>query len=173
MWWDHAGAFYFGGSLYYPDGSSLLQYNPGRSFNFWRDDRRPCSVNSCAAPYNDCAYGCPESKESWIRMTNSKAFLTAGAGVVRVRVEFPCHPLVTPAKRMDLILFSSHPPPQNSWSGRMELINFESHDARLSVEALSSGFWIDNMLAVCRTGESLGLPAGTKATRLEGSGFYW
>jgi hypothetical protein len=83
FWWDHAGAFYFGGSLYYPDGSSLLQYNPGRSFNFYRDDRRPCSVNNCAAPYNDCAYGCPESKESWVRMTNSKAFLTAGVGVVR------------------------------------------------------------------------------------------
>jgi hypothetical protein len=29
------------------------------------------------------------------------------------------------------------------------------------------------MLAVCRTNESLGLPAGTRATRLEGSGFYW
>jgi hypothetical protein len=169
MWWDHAGAFYFGGSLYYPDAnSSLLQYNPGRSFNFWRDDRRPCSVNNCAAPYNDCAYGCPESKESWVRMTNSKAFLTAGVGVVRAFIIFFILHL-----NGDLIQFSCRPLPKNSWSGRMELINFESHDARLSVEALSSGFWIDNMLAVCRTGESLGLPAGTKATRLEGSGFYW
>jgi hypothetical protein len=102
MWWDHAGAFYFGGSLYYPDASSMLQYNPGRSFNFWRDDRRPCSVNSCAAPYNDCAYGCPESKESWVRMTNSKAFLTAGVGVVRLLALPPSH-------RLKITILSSSP----------------------------------------------------------------
>lgn len=56
----------------------------------------------------------------------------------------------------------------------MEVVNYECHDARLAIESLSSqGFWIDNMLSVCRTGESLGLPEEAIVTRLEGSGFYW
>lgn len=38
----------------------------------------------------------------------------------------------------------------NSWSGEMELVGFEAHDVALSVESLASGFWIDDMLAVCR-----------------------
>lgn len=38
----------------------------------------------------------------------------------------------------------------NSWSGRMEIIGFEAHDNSLSIEALSDGFWINNLLAVCR-----------------------
>jgi hypothetical protein len=85
LWWTHAGAFYFGGALYYTDvAKTKLQYNPGRSFDFYRDARRPCNVNACDEPHDDCAYGCPESQEAWLRMTNSKAFLTAGVGLVSV-----------------------------------------------------------------------------------------
>jgi len=62
---------------------------------------------------------------------------------------------------------------KNFWSGRIEVIGYESYDSRLAIEALSSGFWLDNMYAGCRTGVPLGLPAPASATRLEGSGFYW
>jgi hypothetical protein len=79
-WWKHAGAFYFGGSLYY--NGDVLEYNPGRSFSFERDDRRTCKVNNCAPPYSDCVYGCPQDEVDWLRITNSKAFLTAGVGLV-------------------------------------------------------------------------------------------
>jgi hypothetical protein len=85
-WWESAGAFYFGGALYY--NNSVLEYNPGRSSNFYRDSRSPCTVNACASPYNDCSYGCPRASEAWNKLTNSKAFLTAGIGLVSVAV-FP------------------------------------------------------------------------------------
>jgi hypothetical protein len=56
----------------------------------------------------------------------------------------------------------------------MEVIGFESHDNSLAIEALSSGLWINHLLAVCRTGKSLGLPEGATNNRpLEGSGFFW
>jgi hypothetical protein len=48
--------------------------------------------------------------------------------------------------------------------------NFEAHDSRLAIEALSSGFWLNKALVVCRTGEMLGFKS---AHRLEGSGFVW
>lgn len=38
----------------------------------------------------------------------------------------------------------------NSWSGTMEISGYEAHDVGLSLESLSRGFWIDNLLAVCR-----------------------
>jgi hypothetical protein len=83
FWWSHAGGFYVGGALYYPESSSKLQYNPGRSNEFLRDERKPCSVNACAPPHNDCVWGCPESDPVYGKMTNSKAFLIAGKGMVR------------------------------------------------------------------------------------------
>lgn len=38
----------------------------------------------------------------------------------------------------------------NSWSGTMEISGYEAHDVGLSIESLSHGFWIDNLLVVCR-----------------------
>jgi hypothetical protein len=48
--------------------------------------------------------------------------------------------------------------------------NFESHDNRLAIEALSSGFWMNNALAVCRTGSNIAIK---DARNLEGNGFVW
>lgn len=56
----------------------------------------------------------------------------------------------------------------------MDVVGYESYDSRLAAESLTdSGFWIDQMLVVCRTGNHLGLPSGGQANRMEGSGFYW
>jgi hypothetical protein len=77
-WWSSASAFYFGGDLYY-NAKGLLEYNPGRSFF----DRNPCWVDPCLPPYNYCD-GCPQTGKSWIRITNSKAFLHAGSGLVSI-----------------------------------------------------------------------------------------
>ena len=60
-----------------------------------------------------------------------------------------------------------------SWSGRMEIVGFEAHDVGLAIEALEAGFWIDNMLAVCRTGTALKLPTSAFASSMSGSGFFW
>ena len=46
----------------------------------------------------------------------------------------------------------------NSWSGRMEIVGIEAHDVGLSLEALEPGFWIDSLVATCRTGEVLAMP---------------
>lgn len=45
-----------------------------------------------------------------------------------------------------------------SWSGGMEVLSYECHDCGLAAEALVDGFWIDDMVAACRTGEALILP---------------
>ena len=89
---------------------------------------------------------CPDEDKQFLNMTNSKAFLTSGVGF-------------------------------NSWSGTMNVEGWESHDTGLSIESLSGGgFWITNMLAVCRTGEELARPEGsaTKSwTRIPADGFTW
>jgi len=61
----------------------------------------------------------------------------------------------------------------NSWSGRMEVVGYEVHDAGLALEALEAGFWIDDMLVVCRTGANFSLPEGSRASGIKGSGFFW
>jgi hypothetical protein len=61
----------------------------------------------------------------------------------------------------------------NSWSGRMEILGFEAHDIGLSLESLESGFWIDKMLAQCRTGEAIAVPADVKVFYMRGDGFFW
>jgi len=96
----------------------MLEYNPGRSFDFERDNRRTCTENVCAS-VGDCVYGCPQYEVSSVRLTNTKTFLVSSVGL-------------------------------NSWSGRMEVIGYESHDVALMMESLSDGFWIDNALSVCR-----------------------
>ncbi len=61
----------------------------------------------------------------------------------------------------------------NSWFGNMEVVGFESHDVGLSMNSLSFGFWVQNLLSVCRTGEPIVFPSGGSATNMDGKGFYW
>ena len=138
-WWAQTGAFYFGGALYFENG--VLTYNPGRSSRFREDGRDTCRVDFCQQDTN-CLGWCDPKDQLWVRVTNSKAFLSAGVGL-------------------------------NSWSGRMEIVGFESHDNGLSIQALESGFWIDNMLAVCRSGEEIALPAAAEVNQVKGDGFVW
>jgi hypothetical protein len=75
-WWGHAGAFYFGGELFYND-KNVLEYNPGRG-----GDRTPCKVNACNIKDWNCKdWGCPVEEKAFLRVTNSKAFLVAGVGL--------------------------------------------------------------------------------------------
>ena len=55
----------------------------------------------------------------------------------------------------------------------MEVIKYEAHDVGLALEALASGFWIDQMLVACRTGESWQLPSNSYANKMKGDGFFW
>jgi hypothetical protein len=53
----------------------------------------------------------------------------------------------------------------------VELVGYEAHDTRLSLNVLSNdGFWLSNGLVVCRTGENLGLP---KPSLLDANGIVW
>ena len=61
----------------------------------------------------------------------------------------------------------------NSWSGRMEVLSIETHDVGLSLESLSRGFWVKDLLAVCRTGEPIVMPPGTSISQVRGNGFVW
>ena len=73
-----AGAFYFGGAIYY-NSNNVLEYNPGRDFDFANHGRATCTVNACAL--GDCAYGCPQYDTVPIRLTNSKVFLVSSVGL--------------------------------------------------------------------------------------------
>jgi len=136
-WWSHAGAFYSGGSLYYPSGSDRLEYNAGRDQSKGR--RAPCLVDKCVTNNNCDAY-CAEGERAWYKLTNSKVFMVASPGL-------------------------------NSWSGRMEVISFEAHDVELGMEALESGFGIDNLLVECRSGESWAMPGNPNQAKA--NGFFW
>ena len=52
-------------------------------------------------------------------------------------------------------------------------LGFEVLDAGLALEELESGFWNDDMLVVCRTGEILSLPESSRASGIKGSGYFW
>ena len=54
----------------------------------------------------------------------------------------------------------------------MDVVKYECHDVGLAVESLASGFWIDQMSATCRTGETLVLPV-QEANTVRGNGFVW
>lgn len=78
-WWDHAGAFYSGGSLYYSTAdNTLLEYNAGRDQNM--GTRSSCLVDKCVEN-NDCNANCYEGERAWFRLTNNKVFLTASPGL--------------------------------------------------------------------------------------------
>jgi len=136
-WWSHSGAFYSGGSLYYPPGSDRLEYNAGRDQSKGR--RAPCLVDKCVTR-NNCDDYCGDGERAWYEISNSKVFMVASPGL-------------------------------NSWSGRMEITNFEAHDVELGMEALESGFGIDNLLVECRSGESWAMP-GTP-NQVNANGFFW
>jgi hypothetical protein len=78
-WWDRAGAFYFGGDLYY-NSNNTLEYNPGRG----TFGRSPCRQDPCLPNATSCpTWKCTVAQQSSIRLTNTKTFLNAGVGVVR------------------------------------------------------------------------------------------
>mmetsp|Transcript_22804 Transcript_22804/g.36994 ORF Transcript_22804/g.36994 Transcript_22804/m.36994 type:complete len:199 (-) Transcript_22804:1544-2140(-) len=54
----------------------------------------------------------------------------------------------------------------------MDVVNYEAHDVGLGLEALVSGFWIDQMTVACRTTELLKLPV-QRAYDIRGNGFVW
>jgi hypothetical protein len=76
-WWRQASPFYIGGSLIY-NKDDRLEYNPGRSKTYFRNT---CKVNPCITLRGDCAR-CDNNFDDWIRITNSKSFLSSGIGFV-------------------------------------------------------------------------------------------
>jgi len=137
-WFQGAGAFYFGGALFVNDEGNLA-YNPGRPYSF-DNSRFTCQQDFC--PTGNCFGWCEEGDRLWVKVTNTKTYLAAGAGL-------------------------------NSWSGRMEIIGYESHDTGMALQALEAGFWIDNLLAVCRSGDPVSMSSWSDVSYMEGTGFQW
>jgi len=73
-WWNHAGAFYFGGTLYYEN--NILVYNAGRDTS---RTRSPCTEDKCSL--GNCNAWCNAEVRAWNRITNSKAFLVPSVGL--------------------------------------------------------------------------------------------
>ena len=67
FWWGNGAAFYIGGLLEHDpnDGSGTLHYNPGRII---------AGRDTCNAPLQSWG-ACLGSDQSWMRFSNSKAFL--------------------------------------------------------------------------------------------------
>jgi hypothetical protein len=61
---------------------------------------------------------------------------------------------------------------KTSWSGRLEVLGLEVYDFRLAFQAISKGMWLDNMLAVCRSGHLIDTPSKNVNT-LQGNGIIW
>ena len=55
----------------------------------------------------------------------------------------------------------------------MEIVGYEAHDTGSCMSALASGFWIDDMLVVCLSGEVIAVPPDADVRRIRGSGFFW
>jgi len=75
-WWSHAGAFYFGGTLFYDNNGNTLVYNAGRDTS---RPRYPCLVDQCAT--GDCNKWCSSENQAYNRMTNTKAYLVPSVGL--------------------------------------------------------------------------------------------
>lgn len=58
-------------------------------------------------------------------------------------------------------------------TGRREVVGFEVHDAGLALEELESGFWNDDILVVCQTGESFSLTEASRASVIKGNDCFW
>ena len=52
------------------------------------------------------------------------------------------------------------------------MVGYEAHDVGLVVQALSTGFFLDKFLGVCRTGANLGLPS-KNAQVMDAYGIVW
>jgi len=86
---------------------------------------------------------CPSVNRQFLDFSNNKAFLSASVGF-------------------------------KSWSGTMNVMGWETHDVSLSLESLSGGgFWITDMLSVCRTGEDMVTPEGARQDTIRADGFGW
>jgi hypothetical protein len=77
-WWVNAGAFYFGGVLKYND-QNLMTYNPGRS-TATEDLRNTCKYDFCTQT-DSCTGWCQQADQLFLRMTNTKVFLTPAIGI--------------------------------------------------------------------------------------------
>jgi len=69
--------------------------------------------------------------------------------------------------------FLTASPGMNSWSGRMEVTYFEAHDVALGIEAIESGFGIDNFFVECRSGEEWVMPYTARVSDVNAYGFFW
>ena len=100
-WWSSAGSFYFGGALYYTttQNQDVLEYNPGRSFSHFDDGRDTCAKNPCTSA-GQCGY-CGIGDQRWVRLTNSKAFLSGGPGLVSFSL-----PLARPGENRSDLTFA-------------------------------------------------------------------
>ena len=137
-WWRHAAAFYFGGSLYY-NAEGILEYQAGRDM---KNMRSTCLVDKCLTSAG-CGSFCREWEQAWMRVSNSKAFLTPGVG------------LNSWSGRLDVVGFECH--------------DCGLAMAALS----SDGFSAHNVLAACRSRTSIDLPSSAAANQISGSGFSW
>jgi hypothetical protein len=164
-WWGHAGAFYFGGSLYY-NVNNTLEYNPGRS-----GDRSPCKVNACEL--GNCDWGCPADQRTSIRLTNTKAFLVTGVG------------LNSWTGSIEIIGWESHDTglaleslSDGFWLDKALVVcryvatiighNHAAKSPRLTRSVSTLPF------SIRRTGEDLTLPSIPKPwERIDGTGFVW
>jgi len=68
-------------------------------------------------------------------------------------------------------VFLTASPGLTSWTGRAEVSYFEAHDVALGLEALESGFGIDNFLVECRSGEEWVMPGNMHD--VTANGFFW
>ena len=137
-WWKHASAFYFGGSLYY-NAEGVLEYQAGRDMG---NRRSTCLVDKCLSSAG-CGSFCSPWEQAWMRVSNSKAFLTPGIGLNswggRLDVDgFECHDCGLSIQALATDGFSAH-----------------------------------NVLAVCRSQTPLVLPKSATAREIPALGFSW
>jgi hypothetical protein len=144
-WWKRAAGFYFGGALYYDLDGITLVYNTGRDLTV--DAKLNKGIRSpCKIDYCSTLGNC-----------NSQCYLKDRAWIQLNNTKV----FLTPGSGL------------NSWSGRMEILGYEAHDVGLSLESLEAGFWIDRMLAQCRTSGSFTVPPGVQVSQMNGNGFIW
>ena len=144
-WWpQHAPGFYFGGALYFESENEDAKL----LYNAGRDqanNRMTCTINKCSLDN-----GGVRSCSNWCP-------------------DYQREPITVTNTKAFLIAGVG----LNSWSGGFDIRGYEAHDVGLAIEALSYGFWIDNMLAVCRTGARLDMPKSGLVTSIPGNGFFW
>jgi hypothetical protein len=137
-WWKHAAGFYFGGSLYY-NAEGILEYQAGRDL---ANRRSTCLVDRCLL-LGGCDSFCSQWEQAWMRVTNSKAFLTAGIG------------FNSWSGRLDVVGFECH------------------DCALSIQGQTTDGFSAHDVLAVCRSRAPIVLPSSATASKIPAVGFSW